>query len=56
MVSFTPWRVTLAMLAGKSNIRLEATPSMVTAFLPIKNGQKKYQRFIPLALLPYIYR
>ena len=27
-----------------------------TAFLPIKNGQKKNQRFIPLALLPYIAR
>lgn len=40
----------------QSNIRLEAAPSMATAFLPIKNGQKKNQRFIPLALLPYIIR
>lgn len=55
-VSFTPWKVTLATLAGKINIRLEAAPSMVTAFLPTKNGQKKNQRFIPLALLPYIVR
>ena len=44
------------MLADKINIRLEAAPSMATAFLPIKNGQKKNQRFIPLALLPYIAR
>lgn len=44
------------MLADKSNIRLETAPSMVTVFLPIKNGQKKNQRFIPLALLPYIVR
>ena len=44
------------MLVDKSNIRLEAAPSMVTVFLPIKNGQKKNQRFIPLALLPYIVR
>ena len=55
-MSFTPWRVTLETLAGKINIRLEAAPSMATAFLPIKNGQKKNQRFIPLALLPYIAR
>ena len=55
---FTPWRVILAMLADKINIRLEAAPSMVTVFLPIniKDGQKKNQRFIPLALLPYIVR
>ena len=44
------------VLAGKINIRLEVAPSMVTVFLPIKNGQKKNQRFIPLALLPYIDR
>ena len=40
-VLFTPWRVILAMLADKINIRLEAAPSMVTVFLPIKNGQKE---------------
>lgn len=43
-------------MSGKINIRLEVAPSMVTVFLPIKNGQKKNQRFIPLALLPYIDR
>ncbi len=56
MVSFSPWRVTLATLAGKINIRLEAVPLMDMGVLPIKNGQKKNQRFIPLALLPYIVR
>ena len=34
----------------------EAVQSMDTVSPPIKIGQKKNQRFIPLALLPYIAR
>ena len=43
-VSFTLWRVILATLAGKINIRLEAAPFMDMGVLPIKSRSRLNRR------------
>ena len=55
-VLFTPWRATLEMPANRISILLVVVQSMAMVYLPIKKRQKKNQRFIPLALLPYMAR
>ena len=44
------------MLEGSGNTLSATMKSSDTVSPPIKIGQKKNQRFIPLALLPYIAR
>lgn len=41
----TPWRATLAMLAGSRVIQWGAAQSTVTVYLPIRKKAKEYQRF-----------
>ncbi len=55
MARSTPWRAILAMLAGNRAIQSGAAQYTVTVYLLIRKKAKEYQRFIPLALLPYIF-
>ena len=43
-IEATPWRLTLATLAGKINIRLEAAPFMDMGVLPIKSRSRLNRR------------
>ena len=45
MARSTPWRATLAMLAGSRVIQWGAAQSTVTVYLPIRKKAKEYQRF-----------